>query len=139
MKIMKTHSTNYFNTLIEAAADTKVVKGTIPPSKSNKTVAERQYELIASAPYQYTSDDIIFQVYAERRDLTPDEYPEARADFFSRGQACLRASPLTKTYGYGIHSNSEGKIALYGMETAIYQKFVADDNTAKVKAMRSTS
>ncbi|MGJ1316743.1 DUF6157 family protein, partial [Sphingobacterium multivorum] len=62
MKIMKTHSTNYFNTLIEAAADTKVVKGTIPPSKSNKTVAERQYELIASAPYQYTSDDIIFQV-----------------------------------------------------------------------------
>ncbi len=128
MKIMKIHSTNYFNTLIEAAADTKVVKGTIPPSKSNKTVAKRQYELIASAPYQYTSDDIIFQVYAERRDLTPDEYPEA----------CLRASPLTKTYGYGIHSNSEGKIALYGMETAIYQKFVADDNTAKVKAMRST-
>jgi len=83
MKIMKIHSTNYFNTLIEAAADTKVVKGTIPPSKSNKTVAERQYELIASAPYQYTSDDIIFQVYAERRDLTPDEYPEARAVFFS--------------------------------------------------------
>lgn len=138
MKIMKIYSTNYFNTLIEAAADTKVVKGTIPPSKSNKTVAERQYELIASAPYQYTSDDIIFQVYAERRDLTPDEYPEARAVFFSRGQACLRASPLTKTYGYGIHSNSEGRIALYGMETAIYQKFVADDNTAKVKAMRST-
>ncbi|WP_312716562.1 DUF6157 family protein [Sphingobacterium multivorum] len=138
MKIMKIHSTNYFNTLIEAAADTKVVKGTIPPSKSNKTVAERQYELIASAPYQYTSDDIIFQVYAERRDLTPDESPEARAVFFSRGQACLRASPLTKTYVYGIHSNSEGRIALYGMETAIYQKFVADDNTAKVKAMRST-
>ncbi len=137
MKIMKIHSTNYFNTLIEAAADTKVVKGTIPPSKSNKTVAERQYELIASAPYQYTSDDIIFQVYAERRDLTPDEYPEARTVFFSRGQACLRASPLTKTYGYGIHSNSEGKVALYGMETAIYQQFVADDNTTKVKAMKS--
>jgi len=138
MKIMKTHSTNYFNTLIEAAADTKVVKGTIPPSKPNKTVAERQYELIVSAPYQYTSDDIIFQVYAERKDLTPDEYAEARAVFFSRGQACLRASPLTKTYGYGIHSNSEGKVALYGMETATYQKFVADDNTKKVKAMRST-
>lgn len=138
MKIMKTYSTNYFNTLIEAAADTKVVKGTIPPSKSNKTVAERQYELIASAPYQYTSDDIIFQVYAERKGLSPDEYPEARAVFFSRGQACLRASPLTKIYGYGIHSNSEGKIALYGMETAIYQKFIADDNTTKVKAMRST-
>jgi hypothetical protein len=134
---MKTHSTNYFNTLIETAADTKVVKGTIPPSKRNKTVAERQYELIAAAPYQYTSDDIIFRVYAERRDLMPDEYPEARTVFFSRGQACLRASPLTKTYGYGIHSNSEGKVALYGMETATYQKFVADDNTTKVKAMKS--
>ncbi|MGE8298534.1 DUF6157 family protein [Sphingobacterium paramultivorum] len=134
---MKTHSTNYFNTLIEAATDTKVVKGTIPPSKRHKTVAERQYELIAAAPYQYTSDDIIFQVYAERRDLTPDEYPEARTVFFSKGQACLRASPLTKTYGYGIHSNSEGKVALYGMETAIYRKFVADENTTKVKAMKS--
>lgn len=93
--------------------------------------------MIAAASYQYTSDDIIFQVYAERRNLTPDEYPEARTVFFSKGQACLRASPLTKTYGYGIHSNSEGKVALCGMETAIYRKFVADENTTKVKAMKS--
>ncbi|WP_426791395.1 DUF6157 family protein [Sphingobacterium sp. WOUb80] len=135
---MKTHSTNYFNTLIMTATDTKVVKGTVPPSKHNKTVAERQYELIVSAPYQYTSDDIIFQVYAERKDLMPDEYPLARTVFFSRGQACLRASPLTKTYGYGVHSNSEGKVALYGMETEEYQKFVKDGNTKKVKAMKSS-
>ncbi len=135
---MKTHSTNYFNTLIETATDTKVAKGTVPPSKGNKTIAERQYELIASAPYQYTSDDIIFQVYAERKDLTPDEYPAARTVFFSRGQACLRASPLAKNYGYGIHSNSEGKVALYGVETDEYQKFVKDDNTKKVKAMKSS-
>jgi len=135
---MKTHSTIYFNTLIETATDTKVVKGTVPPAKRNKTVAERQYELIAAAPYQYTSDDIIFQIYAERKGLTPNEYPEARTAFFSKGQACLRASPLTKTYGFGIHSNSEGKVALYGMETDEYQKFREDANTKKVKAMKSS-
>lgn len=66
------------------------------------------------------------------------EYEQARAQFFSKGQACLRASPLTKTYGFGIHSNAEGKVALYGMETAAYEKLWADPNVKKVKAMRSS-
>lgn len=135
---MKVHSTNYFDTFIEVAEDTKAGCGTKPPSKNSKTVAEMQYELIAKAPYKYTSDDIFFQVYADRNDLTKAEYKQAREHFFSKGQPCFRASPLTKTYGFGIHCNNEGKIALYGMETKEYQSFLTDEKVKKIKAMKSS-
>ena len=134
---MKTHTTNYFDTFIEVAEDTKAVHGTKPPSKEKKTVAEMQYELIAENPYQFTSDDVFFQVFADKNNLPETEYQSARVQFFSKGQPCFRASPLTKTYGFGVHSNHEGKVALYGMETIEYQQFLADEKVKKVKAMKS--
>jgi len=135
---MKTHTTNYFDTFIEVAEDTKATAGTNPPNKAKKTVAEMQYELIASNPYGYTSDEVIFEVYARRNELTAAEYPQARVQFFSKGQACLRTSPLAKTYGFGIHCDSEGRLAIYGMETAAYQQFLADANVKKIRAMKSS-
>ena len=135
---MKIHTTNYFDTFIEVAEDTKANSGTKPPTKEKRTVAEMQYELIAKNPYKHTSDDILFQVFADRNDLTKAEYKQAREQFFSKGQACFRTSPLTKTYGFGIHSNSNGKVALYGMETQEYQSFLADTKIKKVKAMKSS-
>ena len=135
---MKVHTTNYFNTFIEIADDTKANCGTQPPSKEKKTVAEIQHELISKNPYKYTSDDIFFQVYAERNDLTKAEYKQAREQFFSKGQPCFRASPLTKAYGFGIHCDSNGKVALYGMETEEYQSFLDDTKIKKVKAMKSS-
>jgi len=134
---MKAHSTNYFDTFIEVADDTKADCGTMPPVKDKKTVAEMQHDLISTNPYKYTSDDIFFQVFAERNDLTKAEHKQAREQFFSKGQPCFRASPLTKTYGFGVHSNSEGKVALFGMETEKYQQFLADTKIKKVKAMKS--
>lgn len=77
-------------------------------------------------------------MFANRNDLTKAEYKQAREQFFSKGQPCFRASPLTKTYGFGIHSDRNGKIALYGRETDQYQKLVAEPNVKKVKAMKSS-
>lgn len=134
---MKVHTTNYFDTFIEVAEDSKTETGSKPPSKDKKTVAEMQYDLIANNPYKYTSDEVIFQVYADRNDLTKEEYQQAREVFFSKGQPCFRASPLSKTYGFGIHNDSRGKIALYGIETEEYQTFLADNSIKKVKAMKS--
>jgi hypothetical protein len=133
---MKVHTTNYFDTFIEVADDTKANCGTQPPSKGKKTVAEMQYELISKNPYKFTSDDIFFQIYADRNDLTEAEHKQAREQFFSKGQPCFRASPLTKTYGFGIHSDSNGKVALYGLETEEYQKLLDDTQIKKVKAMK---
>lgn len=134
---MKTHSTNYFDTFIEVAEDTKVDCGTKPPTKDKKTVAEMQYEMISKNPYKYNSDDIFFQVFAGRKNLKKEEYRQAREEFFSKGKPCFRASPLTKTYGFGIHSDSNGKVALFGMETDEYQKFLVNEEIKKVKAMKS--
>lgn len=47
---MKVHTTNYFDTFIEVADDTKAIFGTQPESKNKKTVAEMQYELISKNP-----------------------------------------------------------------------------------------
>ena len=134
---MKIHTTNYVDTFIEVAADTKADSGVKPPEKEKKTVAEMQYELIAKNPYKYTSDDVLFQVFADRNDLIQSEYKQAREQFFSKGQPCFRASPLAKTYGFGIHCDAEGKVALYGMETKEYQNFLTDTKLKKVKAMKS--
>ncbi len=135
---MKQYTTNYFDTFIEVAEDTKADCGTKPPTKDKKSVAEMQYELIAANPYKYTSDDILFQVFAARNNLNQAEYKQAREQFFSKGQPCFRTSPLTKNYGFGIHCNSEGRVALFGMETDEYRKFLSDAKTKKVKAMKSS-
>lgn len=134
---MKIHSTNYIDTFIEVAEDITVSTGNHPPKRDKQTVAEMQYELISQSPYKYTSDELLFQVYADRNGLIQEEYADAKNIFFSKGQACLRASPLVKKYGFGIHSNHEGRIALYGMETKEYRDFLNDDKIKKVKAMKS--
>lgn len=134
----KIHTTNYYDTFIEVAEDTKARNGTEPVSKGDKkTVASMQYEILAHNPYKFTSDDLLFQVFAERSDLTEAEYKQGRAQFFSKGQACLRCSPLTKTYGFGIHADNNGKIAIYGMETEQYGQFQDNPEIKKVKAMRT--
>lgn len=133
---MKT--TNYRNTFIAIADDSTTTEGEVPIAKgSNKTVAELQFEMIGKNPYKYTSDDVIFSVFAQRNDLTTKELEEARKTFFSKGQACLRASALGKRYGWGIHHNAEGKIALYGCETPKYHEYLVKNDIKVLKAMRS--
>ena len=134
---MKVHTTNYINTFIQIAEDCPATEGEIPPVKSEKTMANIQYAMISENPYQYTSDDVLFQCYATKNSLKKSDLKKAREAFFSKGQACFRSSPLTKRYGFGVHSNEEGKIALYGVETSDYRKFSRDKNLTVVRAMRS--
>jgi len=133
---MKT--TNYYNTFIEVAEDCPAIAGEIPPVKGDqKTIATLQYEYISQHPYKFTSDDILFFVHATKKDVAESELEAEKQQFFSKGQPCFRASPLTKKYGWGIHSNEEGKIALVGSETEEYTKFTQAPALKKVKAMRS--
>lgn len=135
---MKIHTTNYFNTFIEVAEDCPASCGEIPKTKGDKrSIAEIQLDILKDKPYKFTSDEVLFQVFAERNDLTNSELEAAREAFFSKGQACFRASPLTKRYGFGVHADASGKIALYGCETVAYEAFLNDKSVVKVKAMRS--
>jgi len=135
---MKIHTTNYQNTFIEVADDSPAAQGQVPPLKGeSKTAAGIQFEMISKNPYKYTSDDVLFHVFAERKELTEKELEEARKQFFSKGQACMRASPLTKRYGWGIHNNDEGKVAVFAVESDSYEKLKNDKNLKTVKAMKS--
>jgi hypothetical protein len=131
------HTTNYENTLIATSDDVGTERGTVPPYKEESpSIAWRTWAMIDAAPYRYTSDDVIFSVWAERKGIPEAERAAARAEFFSKGQACLRASDLGKKYGWGVHSDEDGRIALYGMETETYRQLVDDPNVAKTRAMK---
>jgi hypothetical protein len=72
-----------------------------------------------------------------KNDITKAEIKSARAQFFSKGQACFRSSPLTKRYGWGVHSDRNGRIAIYALGSEEYEKHVVDNSLKHVKAMRS--
>ena len=136
------HTTNCFDTFIQVAEDCPTRTGEEPPPRAGQpTVAGLQYAMIASAPYKYTSDDVIFATSAPGRAIdakaTKAEKNAARAAFFSRGQACMRASSLGKRFGWGVHADGEGRIAIYAVDSKRYQALACDPKLAQVRAMRS--
>lgn len=136
--ISSQHTTNYTDTFIAVADDCPVSAAEVPPSRAGApSVAEMQFRLLHDRPYALTSDDVIFTVYAERKGIPEGERKEARAAFFSKGQPCMRASPLTKRYGFGVHSDARGRIALVPLGSPAYAKFIQDKRLLHVKAMRS--
>jgi Family of unknown function (DUF6157) len=131
------HTTNYSNTFIEVADDCKAQVGTIPPEKPERTIAQIHYDLISSNPYKFTSDEVIFAAFAEKNKIAPARLEDERIKFFSKGQPCLRASALGKTYGWGIHANAASKIAIFGKGSREYEKYRTDNSLKHLKAMKS--
>lgn len=109
-KILHAHTTNYFNTFICTADDCRVGQGAVP--EKPESVAGMQFARISANPYRYTSDELLFEVFAARKGLGPEEYEAECRQFFSKGQPCMRASPLLKRYGWGVHYDAEGRMAL---------------------------
>ena len=128
---MKTHTTNYTDTFIEAAGDCRVTEGCPPPDREPKTAARIEYEMLIDSPYHYTSDDALYESSGRRRGIS-------REDFFSKAQPCFRSSALCKRYGWGVHSNNEGKIAIYGAGTQEYIRLSTDKSIKHVSAMCSS-
>ncbi len=141
---MPEHTTNYRNAFIAVAPDTKAGEAAVPPSRAEPSVAERTFRMIADAPYRYTSDDVIFTVHADRAGIPEADRAAARADYYSVGRACLRSSPLGKTYGWGVHADDDGRVALYGLGTPEYERLASgralegDEPVVVMQAMRST-
>ena len=129
------HSTNYFSTLILASADCAATEGTVPAKAG--TVAAIQHELLSESPYELTSDELLLAVEVRRQGVKRGEVAGFEKTFFAKPHACLRASPLVKSYGWGVHHDSSGRVALVGRETPRYQAMVDDDAVKKVSGMRS--
>lgn len=131
------HTTNYTDTFIAVAEDSAAAHAKVPVPKDGPTIASLHHDLLAGAPYQLTSDDVIFETYAIRAALADDEKDAAREQFFAKGQPCLRSSPLGKTYGWGTHHDSQGRVALIAVGTAEYDRLVSDPQLTQTRAMRS--
>jgi hypothetical protein len=132
------HTTNYYNTFITIAEDCRAAGSEIPPVKNEKlTVANIQFDLISNNPYKFSSDDVIFKTYCIKNNIPECDYVSERKIFFSKGQPCFRSSPLTKRYGWGLHSNNQGKIALIVQNSDEYNQFSNDSGIKLLKAMRS--
>ena len=135
---MKTHTTNYTNILIEIAEDSPVSASVIPVVKNDKkTIANYQFEKLSKKPLKYTSDELLFEIFVERNDISLSELEEEKKNFFSKGQACLRTSPLAKKNGFGIFHNQDSKVKLIPAESKEYEELLKDNSVKKVKAMKT--
>jgi hypothetical protein len=130
---------NYYDTLIEVADDCPATEAHVPEARSGKkTKAMVEYELLAKHAYTYTEEDIAFEVYAAIHEIPRAIRATEREKFLSNGHPHLRVSPLAKRYGWGIHNNAEGKIALVALESPEYRQLLNDPRTTKIKAFRSS-
>lgn len=135
---MKVHTTNYTNTFIEVAEDCPVSQAEVPAMKEGEqSVARLQFEKLIDAPYQFTSDEVLFELHALRKAVGESERDKCKTDFFSKGQACFRASPLTKRYGWGAHFDETGRMAIYALGSEKYRELSANPAIQVVRAMRN--
>ena len=131
-------STNYTGTFIQVAEDCPVTAAEQPPAGGRApSVAALQYALVSARPYELTSDDVLFDVHATRQGIEADARAEAREAFFAKDQACLRASPLAKRYGWGFHHDGDGRVALVPLGSTEYEALAADPEIKQLRAMRS--
>lgn len=125
-------TTNYRSTFITAAADCPAEVGEAPAGG----MAGLQYEVLAQAPaYSMTSDDLLFETERRRKNLQGTA--EQRAAFFAKPQPCLRASPLPKRYGWGIHHDENGRVALVARGGEEYRRLSSSPEVKVVPAMRN--
>jgi hypothetical protein len=132
----------YADTFIVVAEDCPVDRGTPPVGRGGRpTAATVQFEMLAGAPYEHRSEDLIFAATTLGRSLveaSEDERRVAMDAFFAKPQACLRASPLPKRWGWGLHFDGDSRVAVYGCDTDEYRRLATDPALAQLKAMRST-
>jgi hypothetical protein len=133
---------NITKTFVAVADDCPAASGIVPSPKGGKaTVAALQYELLSAHPYKYTLKELIFEVHLARSQISEQERQargdEIRTELFARSHACMRASPLTKSYGWGAHYDEDGRLAIYPRESAQYRRLSKAGDLDVVKAMRN--
>src|SRR3954454_18572732 len=114
------------DTFILIAEDCPVRAGVVLTARSEaKTVPVLQHELLTQHLYGLTQDDLLFAVHTRHKAIPENvlavEGEAIRAAFFAKPHPCLRASPLPKRYGWGVHYDAQGRIALYGADTDDYR------------------
>jgi hypothetical protein len=118
---------SYRNTFILVAPDYPATTGQVPVARGGvKTVPVLQYELLAGQPYHFTQDELCFRVHILHKGIDEPKATRGRneiwKELFSKPQPCLRVSMLAKRYGWGIHYDAEGRIAIWAVDSPEYAR-----------------
>jgi len=79
--------------------------------------------MLIDAPGPWIQEDIQFASSPEvrGRDALSDEELEGfHREYFAQPRACLRASPLPKAFGWGLHYDADGRITMHAVDSAEY-------------------
>lgn len=133
---------NYINTFIHVSPDTRAQEATAPVAKGGrKSIAVLEYELVFENPYTYTQEQVQFAVHVRRQGVSDQELRARRDElwraFFSKSRACMRTSPLAKTYGWGLHFNEQGRVALVPVQSVDYERLANNPSVTQTYAVRS--
>ena len=122
--------------LITPAPDCRAPGARVPPARATPSRATIEYDLLVAAPY--TLDHKAFShavhVAVARAAGRPAQSFE---DFHAKGQPCMRASPLTKSYGWAAHYDDRGRLALLDPAGADFARLAADPAQPRAAALRS--
>jgi hypothetical protein len=128
-------TSNYRDTFITVAADCPADRGLVPPREGS--IAGLQHALLTADPYRWTSDDLLFEVHARRHALPAHARDAERAAFDAKPRACLRASPLVKQFGWGLHHDANARVAAYAVDDPRYRELAAETGLRVVAGMRT--
>ena len=122
--------TTITDTFVLIAPDCPATAAVVPVARgAGLTVPVIQYELLTARPYTLTLEDLIYQTHVRRAGLTPAEADRRstaiRAELFAKPHPCMRASALPKRYGWGVHHDGRGRMALIAMGSAEYRRFAS--------------
>lgn len=103
-------------------------RGVVPRSERDPTPARVVlYDLVSRNPYKFTPEDLTFELHVRKPGPGRAEVHRRRAELWAglsaRSHPCLRACVPAKRFGWGLHVNADGKVALYGRESAEYHQF----------------
>jgi hypothetical protein len=132
----------YANTFIAVAEDCRATTGEVPSERAGgPTVAAIQYAMLAGAPRRWTQEDVQFASSPDvrgRDDLSDEDLERLRREYFTQPRACLRAFPLPKAFGWGLHYDAEGRITLHAVDSDEYAQLRSDPALTQLRAMRSS-
>ncbi|MDP9430929.1 MAG: DUF6157 family protein [Actinomycetota bacterium] len=103
-------------------------------------MAAVQYAMLAADPGRWTQEDVLLASspgVRGRTDLGEQELEQLRVEYFAQPGACLRASPLPKTLGWGLHIDADGRITLHAVDSDSYARLSRDPGLTQLRAMRS--
>jgi hypothetical protein len=112
-------ATGYANAFITLAPDCPLAVDTVP--RQAMSIAGLEHALLIDNPYHYTCFDLILNMQRHQKNVSDDELEAFRSFLVAKSQPCMRISMLAKRWGWGVHYNELGLIALYGAESQKYR------------------